>query len=150
ADPVPDPRRPCSHIGPERPRRERRSTVTTAAEPTRYRFPAAFAQERIWFVQQLDPSSPAFVIAAALDASGPLDPVAVQRALDALVHRHESLRTSFSLDEGRPVQWVWAEATVPVTVTDLSALPEAAAEAAVTELVRQHSATAFDLTRAPL
>ena len=66
----------------------------------------SFAQERLWFLDQFDPSSPVYNISRALHIEGPLDSTALQKALDGIVARHESLRTVFRSVDGTPLQEV--------------------------------------------
>src|SRR5262249_61453446 len=65
--------------------------------------PLSAAQRRLWFFQQLDPSSPLYHMPMRVRLTGPLDPVALRSALAAVVGRHEALRTAVELREGRPV-----------------------------------------------
>src|SRR6185436_15227470 len=86
--------------------------------------PVSFSQERLWFLQQLEPENPAYNIPAALRLSGPLAVSTLARALGEIVRRHEVLRTTFEPAVGQPRQVIapWAEA--PLGVVDLAGLPE--------------------------
>ena len=64
----------------------------------------SFAQEQFWFVDQLTPGNLAYNFSWPLRLTGRLDPVALERALDEVVRRHESLRTGFAVEDGQPVQ----------------------------------------------
>ena len=88
-------------------------------------FPVSFAQERFWFLDRLEPGSTAYNIPAAIDLRGHLDAAAIAAALGEIVRRHESLRTTFGLDGGSPMQRVHppAPGALPVPITDLSGLP---------------------------
>src|SRR2546429_3975687 len=66
----------------------------------------SFSQERLWFLDQIEPGGAAYVVALALEMRGALDVPALERALGALVSRHESLRTVFANVEGKPLQGV--------------------------------------------
>jgi amino acid adenylation domain-containing protein/non-ribosomal peptide synthase protein (TIGR01720 family) len=81
----------------------RRSAEPAAAGGPRVE-PASFAQERLWFLAQLDPGSPVYNLAAAVRLDGALDPRALRRALAEVVRRHESLRTTFASQGGEPAQ----------------------------------------------
>src|SRR5687768_4593334 len=68
--------------------------------------PLSFAQQRLWFVQQLDPDDTSYNAVAATRLEGELDAAALRSALDAVVERHEALRTVFATRGGEPVQVV--------------------------------------------
>ncbi|KAB1909599.1 non-ribosomal peptide synthetase [Micromonospora sp. AMSO1212t] len=107
--------------------------------------PLSYAQERVWFMDQLAPGEAAYHIAVPLRVRGPLDVDALRAALTALADRHESQRTRFPADaDGRPTVVVADTAEVPLTVVD--APDEAAAQA----LVDAAAAEPFDLASGPL
>ena len=112
--------------------------------------PLSFAQQRLWFLEQLEPHSPFYNVAAVVHMNGLLDFAALRRALNEIVERHEILRTIFGDVDGRPVQHV-SEALrllVPlVKFTDLQS-PEKAAQ--VQELIEQEAKRPFDLVKGPL
>ncbi|MFF0393820.1 condensation domain-containing protein [Kitasatospora sp. NPDC004615] len=113
--------------------------------------PAAPAQRSLWFVCQLDPSSnAAYNVCSAVRLVGELDVVLLQRAVNAVVARHESLRTGVGLVDGDPRQVVLPEALVPLPVVDCSGLPEDGARARVTVLAREQAAMPFALDAPPL
>ncbi|MFF7990864.1 condensation domain-containing protein [Kitasatospora xanthocidica] len=113
--------------------------------------PAAPAQRSLWFVCQLDPSSnAAYNVISAVRLAGPLDVVLLQRAVNAVVVRHESLRTGVGLVDGDPRQVVLPEALVPLPVVDCSGLPEEEVRARVTGLAREQAAMPFALDVPPL
>src|SRR5215204_7529094 len=78
--------------------------------------PLSFAQQRLWFLDQLEPGSGAYNLPAAVRLQGPLDVAVLARALNAMVARHEALRTSFAAVEGRPAQVVAPALAVPLPV----------------------------------
>ncbi|HEV2735538.1 MAG TPA: condensation domain-containing protein, partial [Longimicrobiaceae bacterium] len=112
--------------------------------------PASFAQQRLWFIQQLEPESSAYNMPHALRLRGALDVGAMARALDALRARHESLRTVFALADGALVQVVEPARPRPLPVEDLRALPENRRAAAAGERALAEVAAPFDLARGPL
>ncbi|HEX8694770.1 MAG TPA: non-ribosomal peptide synthase/polyketide synthase, partial [Longimicrobium sp.] len=113
--------------------------------------PLSFAQQRLWFVDQLEPGSAAYNIPVALRMRGGLDAAALAWALTEVVRRHEVLRTTFGVGaDGRAVQRIAGPAPVPLPVVDLSALGEAEREAAVEGLAREEAARPFDLARGPV
>src|SRR5256885_60403 len=97
-------------------------------------FPLSFAQERLWFLDQLEPGSPLYTIPAMVRLRGALDLAALERGLNELVQRHETLRTTFTTVEGRPVQVVATALELPLPVIDMRDHPEREREAAAMRL----------------
>ena len=95
--------------------RERRNAgrVTAGPEPADLA-PVSFGQQRLWFMAQLDPASPVYNTISRITLAAPIDLGALQGAVDALVARHESLRTLFEVVDGEPFQRVNASASVVV------------------------------------
>ncbi len=116
------------------------------------RLPLSFAQQRLWVLDQLDPGSAAYNMPSPLLLRGPLDVGALERALDALRERHESLRTTFAVAEGEdePVQVIHPFVPVPLPVEDLSALTEDERYAETDRQVHADANTGFDLAQGPL
>jgi amino acid adenylation domain-containing protein len=112
--------------------------------------PLSFSQQRLWFLGQLEQSTAAYNILAAMRMIGPLDVGALERSLGEIVRRHESLRTRFVKVDGQPVQLVEDAMPVRFEVTDLSTLPETEWEAETMRLAREEASSEFDLARAPL
>jgi amino acid adenylation domain-containing protein/non-ribosomal peptide synthase protein (TIGR01720 family) len=115
--------------------------------------PLSFAQQRLWFVDQLEPGSPLYNMSGALRIAGPLDGAVLARALSEIVRRHEALRTVFPAVEGSPVQVILPAEPFSLPVVDLSALPapaDDAREGASAALLRAEAARPFDLARGPL
>ena len=112
--------------------------------------PLSFAQERLWFFDQLEPNSTAYNISRALRLTGTLDRNALRRSLDVIVGRHEVLRTSFLADQGKPVLSIVPRATVEIPVIDLSDQPSNAREEELNEAVREETERLFDLANGPL
>ena len=111
----------------------------------------SFAQERLWFLHQLEPLSPAYHIPMAVRLRGSLRVGALQRALRAVVRRHQALRTVFEVHGEQPRQVVSEPSETPLPMVDLRALEaptarQAALERAVNDDVRRP----FDLARGPL
>ncbi|MBW8843356.1 MAG: non-ribosomal peptide synthetase, partial [Burkholderiales bacterium] len=113
--------------------------------------PLSFAQQRLWFLAQLDAcASAAYLMPGRLRLQGPLDEVALARALDRIVARHEVLRTSLvQQPDGSVVQIIAADDVgLPLRMQDLSALPDPRDEAQ--RLAEEEFRTPFDLAHAPL
>jgi amino acid adenylation domain-containing protein len=114
------------------------------------RLPLSFSQERLWFLDQLDPGSAVYNMPAAVELRGALRPAALAAALSAVVRRHEALRTTFSEVGGVPVQRISPPAETPLPRIDLAALPEEARRSETGRLGAEHAAWRFDLERGPL
>ena len=112
--------------------------------------PLSFAQQRLWFIQQMEPRSVAYNMPYALRMGGALDVDVLERALDALVARHESLRTVFPASGGEPVQVVLPPAPVDPPKVDLRPLPADAREDELRRRMRQEAERPFDLAAGPL
>src|SRR5438874_11635856 len=82
--------------------------------------PASFAQQRLWFLDQLEGGGAVYNVPVATRLRGPLDVDALARAINMLVERHESLRTTFTLVDGVPHQLIRPPRRVPVGLVDLS------------------------------
>ncbi len=112
--------------------------------------PLSFAQQGLWFLDQLQPGSAMSSATAAVRLTGPLDLSALRRAFAAVTVRHDVLRTTFASAEGGPVQLVSPHWSMTIPVVDLGALPAAGREAAAGSLVVAMSRRPFDLVKGPL
>ena len=121
-----------------------RPSLVVHARPTP--LPASYAQQRLWFLDQLEGTSTEYNGALALRLRGEVDVAGLTRAVNAVVARHESLRTHFSEVEGEPVQVVEARREVPVAVEDL----RGAGETAVAAAIRREVSAPFDLSTGPV
>ena len=81
--------------------------------------PLSFAQDRLWFLEQLDPGRASYVLPVFLALEGPLDPLSLQKAFAEIQRRHETLRTGFRAEQGRPVTTVAAEPRAELEFVDL-------------------------------
>lgn len=110
----------------------------------------SFAQERLWYLQQLMPESVAYNGLLVIRFTGKLDVSALNRTLTELVRRHETLRTSFPLDRGRPVQLVHPPYEVAIPLVDLQSTTPAQRRAEADRLIRDFGRQPFDVARGPL
>src|SRR5262245_27614378 len=85
--------------------------------------PLSFAQQRLWFLDQLVPGSPAYNIPGALRITGALDVAALEHSLNAILQRHDALRTTFATLDEQPVQLVAPTLALPLTRIDLRTVP---------------------------
>jgi amino acid adenylation domain-containing protein len=109
--------------------------------------PLSFAQTRLWFLEQLQPNSALYTIPRALQLNGSLNYEALKLALNEIVARHESLRTTFVAQDGTPMQVIASAQTVELPVIDLSQLPEPEQLAQVDYHLKQQVVCPFDLSR---
>ncbi|HWQ32046.1 MAG TPA: amino acid adenylation domain-containing protein [Blastocatellia bacterium] len=118
--------------------------------PREGELPLSFAQQRLWFLWQLEPDSPFYNIPSAVRLSGQLDVDALERSLNEVIRRHESLRTTVLTRDGKAVQVIAPELTLHLPVEDLSALPDAQREAVARQRAAEEAQLTFDLERGPL
>ncbi|HEU4561305.1 MAG TPA: amino acid adenylation domain-containing protein [Longimicrobium sp.] len=112
--------------------------------------PLSLAQERLWFVDRMEPGSATYHMPLFLRLEGELDADALRRALDELVRRHESLRTSFPLVDGAPVQRVAPPAPADLVFHDLGTLRHDERDDEAARLVREQARLPFWLETGPL
>jgi amino acid adenylation domain-containing protein len=112
--------------------------------------PLSLFQQRLWFLEQLVPGNPAYVIPQEIRFRGKLDGAALQRVLNEVVRRHESLRTRFGAENGRPFQIIDPPAPPALPVEDLRGLPADEREAAAERIAVAEAGKPFDLERGPL
>ncbi|MGD7085815.1 amino acid adenylation domain-containing protein, partial [Ralstonia pseudosolanacearum] len=111
--------------------------------------PLSFAQQRLWFLAQMEGGSEAYHIPVGLRLKGELDEDALRRALDRIVARHEALRTCFVTEEGQAVQRV-ASADVGFALDCVDLQGQADREQALATLSEREANTPFDLAHGPL
>src|SRR5689334_5760837 len=113
-----------------------------------YIFPASFAQQRLWFLDQLEPQTTAYNVPLVARFEGLLDVGALEQSLKEIVRRHEVLRTTFALEAGEPVQVIATEAALELTIKDLT--EAVAQENEVRQQIAAEAAMPFDLQHGPL
>jgi amino acid adenylation domain-containing protein len=121
--------------------------------------PLSFAQQRLWFIDQLEPGKAHYNIPVALRIDGPLNAGVLAQSLGEIVRRHEALRTVFAVqtaetaeavETGSPVQVIQPPSPFLLPVVDLSRLPESRREAAALTLAGEEAGRPFDLAHGPL
>ncbi len=112
--------------------------------------PLSFVQQRLWVIDRLQPGNPVYNIPRILRMKGSLNLDALQKALHEIVRRHESQRTVFPASGGEPVQVITDTLPAPVTLEDLSGLPEEEREAEARRLAGEEARRPFDLINGPL
>ena len=124
--------------------------VSETAEQEVYVFPASFGQKRLWFLDQFEPNSPYYNIPSAFRLKGPFRLDVFQKAIDEIVDRHESLRTTFAMMDGETVQIIYPDFKLEVPIIDLQHLPDAEREKEIRRLANQEARKPFDLKKGPL
>lgn len=112
--------------------------------------PLSFGQERLWFLNQLEPGSPAYNVFMAVQLTGHLDQDALQKSLSEIVQRHEILRTTFSLVDGQLAQIIASQSSCQLIRKDMRDLPQDQRETEVAREVEKEAGHSFDLVHGPL
>ena len=112
--------------------------------------PLSFAQQRLWFLDQLEPNNPFYNISTGVRLSGELNVVALERTLSEVVRRHEVLRTTFSTVNGEPRQMIGAATAITLPPEDLRHLPAEEREREAERRAGEESRQPFDLSHGPL
>jgi acyl transferase domain-containing protein len=120
--------------------------LVSSAKP----LPLSFAQQRLWFMDQLAPANAAYYLPFAVRLSGPLNRVGLKQAFSEVIRRHEVLRTTFVIVDEQPAQVVGPAFDLPLPTIDLQRLNHTEQEACVLKLATQHAMAPFDLSRGPL
>ena len=112
--------------------------------------PASFAQQRLWFLDQLEPDNPIYNIPQMTHLRGNLNVSALQRAFTEIARRHEALRTTFVGTDGEPLQVISPAKEIRLPVTDLSHLPEEERNSEIQRLAMEEAARPFNLATGPV
>ena len=115
-----------------------------------YAFPVSFAQQRLWFLDQVAPNNPFYNIPLQIPIPAAVDPTHLEAAINEIVRRHEALRTSFRIVEGEPLQVVSQSLRVPLDQVDISRYSATQRDELTSTLATKEARKPFDLTRPPL
>ncbi len=126
------------------------STDKTDPATDLFIFPTSYPQQRLWLVDKLTDTTVNYIISSVFRLQGKLNIEALKDALNAIVHRHEALRTCFAEQDGAPVQVILSSLSVPLTMMDLRAFSQQQRLLEVARLIQANEATTFDLERLPL
>ena len=126
------------------------SSITPRSREEAHIIPLSFSQERVWFLQQLDPTNMAYNAQATLKLTGWLDVAALEQSLGEIISRHEIFRTTFPALNGMPVQEIHPSHSLHIPRIDLSFLPEEEREAKAQQLLFEEFRRPFDLSQLPL
>lgn len=113
-------------------------------------FPTSIDQERLWFIEQLQPGNSAYNIFSASRIKGPLDATLMERVVNELIARHEVLRTTFTVVDDQPMQLIQPRMEITLTPVDLQSLPPEKREHEALRLVTEDFSRPFDLEKGPL
>ncbi|MFJ4114503.1 non-ribosomal peptide synthetase [Pseudomonas sp. NPDC089758] len=140
----------CAEIARIRDAGERNLQGEITRVDRRQAVPLSYSQQRMWFLWQMEPDSPAYNVGGMARLRGTLHVDAFERALQALIVRHETLRTTFPAIDGVPYQCVAADSAVHLDWQDFSSLPAALREQRLEQLAEAQAHQPFDLERGPL
>jgi amino acid adenylation domain-containing protein len=125
-------------------------TLPIKPVPRDRRLPLSFAQQRLWFIDQLDPGNSVYNFPVAVRLKGPLNLMALEQSLNEVVRRHETLRTVFSTVDGQASQIIAPTFTIALAIVNLRELPEVDREKEVQRLAIEEARRPFNLAQGPL
>lgn len=133
-------------------RKEVRATLQGSIPRTEGResVPLSFSQQRLWFLDQLEPGSAAYNVPLALRMTGNMNVATLEQSLGEILRRHEVLRTTFVIEDERPVQRIAPAGVFTLPLVDLSGMPDEQREANTKECVNEEAGRPFDLAAGPL
>src|SRR2546423_12044598 len=132
------------------PMSENQNTAAAVANDDVFVFPTSFAQQRLWFLDRLDPGSPIYNVAVAVRIEGALDVAVLERSVNAIVQRHEILRTTFRGVDGQAMQVIAPTQSTHMPLVDLRILPASERENEAMRWLREDARRPFDLAAGPL
>lgn len=141
------PSRSSTRLSPEQ-RRSRVAELRDQQGPITA--PLSFAQQRLWILDRFQPGNPAYNIPAAIPLQGWLNIHALERSLNEIVRRHETLRTRFEVIDGKPAQVVEPSLPISLNIMDLRSVPPSVVQAEVSRIVFEEGRRSFDLAKGPL
>jgi len=118
--------------------------------PRETSIPLSFSQQRLWFLDQLEPGSASYNIPVAIKTRGPLNIEALKNSLNEIMHRQEVFRTAIETEGGQPKIIIHDEMPVPLIIEDLSILDKKVQDQRVETLVVEEARKSFQLHKAPL
>ena len=113
-------------------------------------FSLSFAQQRLWFLDQLIPENPVYNMPTAMRLSMPVDIEVLERSVNEIIKRHAILRTSFSMIDNQPVQIVSESLTLSIPVKDLTTLPASQRKEEARRLASEEALHPFNISQPPL
>jgi amino acid adenylation domain-containing protein len=125
-------------------------SLSNENKPPRLEIPCSLAQQRFWFLEQLDPGNPALNVAVRWRLEGRVSHLHLEEAWRLLLARHQILRASFELGTGGPIQIIAPEFDFAIPIVDLTALPKEKAIAEAERLCQMEARTSFKLSAPPL
>ncbi|MDF5727414.1 MAG: amino acid adenylation domain-containing protein [Rhizonema sp. PD38] len=120
-------------------------TITIERISRSQELPLSFAQQRLWFLSQLEPNSPFYNIPAAVRLEGQLNLSALQQSFNEILRRHEALRTNFQALVGQPVAIISSVTSLPLPIIDISELASNQQQASVRKLIDKEAQRSFNL-----
>ncbi|WP_255512229.1 condensation domain-containing protein [Aerosakkonema funiforme] len=134
----------------ENPNTDNLVKVNLPQEEDVFIFPASFAQQRLWFIDQLVPGNSFYNVPTAIRLTGSLKVTALEQTLNEIIRRHEALRTAFGMMEGQLVQVIAPTFNTSLSVFDLRHLPTEEREVEAKRIVTAECDRCFDLSTGPL
>jgi amino acid adenylation domain-containing protein len=116
----------------------------------RHELPLSFAQQRLWFFEQLNPGNPFYNTFQPILITGPLNIAALHQSLNEIVRRHEVLRTTFATNDGQPIQIIAPVMSIPLQLVDLRNYPSHERQQMAMDLAAKDAQRPFTLTTGPL
>src|SRR5438045_2284323 len=130
--------------------RAKSQAITPKKRENYSQLPLSFAQQRLWVLDQLEPGSPFYNLPHPVRLTGRLNAIALEASLNQVAERHESLRTTFHEENGKPVQRISPKSALNISITDLSHWTGTKQQEEAQRLVVDGARTPFDLQHGPL